>query len=331
MGNLFGGSTKTTSSNTSTTSLNSTQQGYLDNIFSQALNNYNTTTSTPYYTGETYAAMTDAQKANLANSSAYATNSLNTANALTSMGASLAGNYQNAQDAIGQYQTAANTDATAANIAAASQYADNPYIADQIDAANRDVSRILNEQTLPGIDRQASAAGSLNSSRAGVAAGIAQRGAADRMADTAATIRGNAYSQGLTLAQQDRQNQLSALSNIIGDYSGLASSGLSALSQGTALGTAANNTITANDAALQADQQGLDTAAFNQWQGQDTRNTTALNNLYSIIGANNWGSTTTSTGDSTSSQSGGILSSLAGLATGGLGIASGLGWKPLSK
>lgn len=330
MGNLFGGSTKTTSSNTSTTSLNSTQQGYLDNIFSDAANNYANTTSTPYYTGETYAGMTDQQKSDLAASSANAQNSVSTGNALSSLGTGLLGNYQNTQDAISAYQSAANGNTTQANINAAAQYADNPYLSAQIDAANRDVSRTLNEQTLPTIDRNASAAGGLNSSRAGVAAGIAQRGAADQMADTAATLRGNAYSQGLTLAQQDNTNKLNALNNIIGDYSGLASQGLTALNDGTTLSNNAYNTINSNNSALQADQQGKDTAAFNQWQGQDTRDTQALQNLYNIIGANNWGSTTTSTGTGTTSQSGGVLSGLLGAATGGLGIASGLGWKPLS-
>jgi hypothetical protein len=227
------------------------------------------------------------------------------------------------------YQTAANANTTQSNINAAAQYADNPYLSAQIDAANRDVSRTLNEQTLPTIDRNASAAGALNSSRAGVAAGIAQRGAADQMADTAATLRGNAYSQGLTLAQQDNTNKLNALQNVIGDYSGLASSGLTALNDGATLSNNAYNTINSNNSALQADQQGQDTAAFNQWQGQDTRNQTALQNLYNIIGANNWGSTTTTTGNSTSSQSGGLLSSLLGAAAGGLGLAGDLGWTPL--
>src|SRR3546814_1157695 len=94
--------------------------------------------------------------------------------------------------------------ATTANSKAAQQYADNPHVQGMIDANSRDVVRNLNEETLPGIDRQATATGGINSSRAGVAAGIAQRGAEDRIADISSTIRGDAYNRGLSLAQGDQ-------------------------------------------------------------------------------------------------------------------------------
>src|SRR3546814_11199158 len=87
-------------------------------------------------------------------------------------------------DLLDQFTSLAGENATTANIKAASAYADNPYTQGMIDANSRDVVRNLNEETLPGIDRQATATGGINSSRAGVAAGIARRGADDRDADS---------------------------------------------------------------------------------------------------------------------------------------------------
>jgi hypothetical protein len=70
--------------------------------------------------------MSDQQKSDLAASSANAQNSVSTGNALSSLGTGLLGNYQNTQDAISAYQTAANADTTQSNINAAAQYANNP-------------------------------------------------------------------------------------------------------------------------------------------------------------------------------------------------------------
>lgn len=75
----------------------------------------------------------------------------------------------------------------------------NPYLDAQIDAANRDVSRGLAENDLPGIRAAAMQSGNANSSREGALEAIATRGTGDRMADTAAALRGAAYSQGATL------------------------------------------------------------------------------------------------------------------------------------
>src|SRR3546814_984432 len=60
-----------------------------------------------------------------------------------------------AMDLLDQFTSLAGENATTANIKAASAYADNPYTQGMIDANSRDVVRNLNEETLPGIDRQA--------------------------------------------------------------------------------------------------------------------------------------------------------------------------------
>ena len=85
----------------------------------------------------------------------------------------------------------------------------SPYLDGQIDAANRDVNRNLTENTLPQIRAAAMASGNANSSREGALEAISTRGAADRMADTSAAMRGAAYSQGASLGAQGYNQGLS--------------------------------------------------------------------------------------------------------------------------
>jgi len=79
----------------------------------------------------------------------------------------------------------------------ASRYMNNDVLNGQIDAAGRDVTRNLQENQLTGIASQAAGSGNSGSSRAGVMAGIAARGAGDRIGDIGAQMRGQAYNAGL--------------------------------------------------------------------------------------------------------------------------------------
>ena len=72
-----------------------------------------------------------------------------------------------------------------------------------IDAAMRDDRRQLTEQALPGINMASSGSGNINSSRAGMADAVANRGFADRQADVTADINKNLMGQ--SLDQQNRQ------------------------------------------------------------------------------------------------------------------------------
>lgn len=318
MGGLFSGSSKTSTTSTTNSGPSQFQSPYLTDAFNAAQSNFDSQSALPYYQGETYASLSDSAKQSLQNLQTYASGAgLSTANQLSSLGTSLSGYADKAGSTIDQYLATANQDPTQSNIASASQYADNPYLSAQIDAANRDVSRTLNEQTLPTIDRTAAGTGNINSSRAGVAQGIAERGAADQMADTAATMRGNAYSQGLTLASADRAQQLQALGNAASAYTGLAGTGINALQAGTQAGYGAYNEIANANSALQADQQGKDTAAFNQWQGQDQRQADLLAQYMNIIGGNSWGSSSTSSGTSTQTSTPSLLSAILGAAATG--------------
>ncbi len=152
----------------------------------------------------------------------------------------------------------------------------NPFLEGQIDAASRDVVRNLNENQLTG--NAAMAAGTMNSgsSRRAVMDAIAQRGAADRVADIGSTMRGAAYSQGLGLANDTAlANQSAALgTNILN--AGLMGQGAQlnySLGQagqqgiGQAYDTALSNSqqqLDAGNYLRQYQQQLLDTAYSNQ-------------------------------------------------------------------
>ena len=86
------------------------------------------------------------------------------------------------------------------------------------DAALRDSTRMLTQNTLPGINRAASASGNANSSRAGVADAIAMRDYNDRAADTAAGIRSNLVNQSLAQQQRDFANAMAANQGLAGAF-----------------------------------------------------------------------------------------------------------------
>ena len=192
-----------------------------------------------------------------------------------------------------------------------------------IDANSRDVVRNLNEERLPGIDRQATATGGINSSRAGVAAGIAQRGAEDRIADISSTIRGDAYNRGLSLAQGDRAAQLGALSTSAGLASNLTGQGIGAMTAGNDMTMGAFDKMTQAGMIDQADRQGQMDADFEKWQGMDQRDWDLLNRYYSIVGGNQWGSSGTSSGTSKTKSGGNIFGQLMGAAVASAGAFTG--------
>ena len=116
----------------------------------------------------------------------------------------------NAQGIFNQF----SGDPTQQILANANQYANNPFVDGLISASSRDVVRNLYENQLPGIDRAATGAGNLNSTRAGVESAIASRGAADRLADMSSEIRSKFFGQGLDASRaqynQNLQNMLQA-------------------------------------------------------------------------------------------------------------------------
>lgn len=288
------------------------QQPYLQDAMSQAQQIYDQQKgqNTPGYTGDFYAApqpgMVSAFQNALSSTQSTGAQAVqgqaNTGNALTGMGTAGTG------AAMGGLFNFASQDPTQSNIASASQYAANPYMDSVVDAATRDATRGFNEQTMPGIDRAAAATGNTNSTRTGVAQGIAERGLQDTIADTSANLRGSAYSDGLQLAQQGQNNTLQALMGAGNLAGGASATGVGAL--GSAVQSNQTNTDTANLAStiLQGyDQQGIDNT-LQQIQYQQALPWQNLQNYWSVVGDKSWGGTTTSTGSQQTNPS--LMSSL---------------------
>jgi hypothetical protein len=162
------------------------------------------------------------------------------------------------------------------NYAALAGAVNNPWLDGQIDAASRDVVRNLNENQLTGNAAMAAGTGNSGSSRRAVMDAIAVRGTADRVADIGSTMRGQAYSQGLglanttALANQNAMLGTNALNaNLMGQGAQLNYNIGQAGSTGLrdAYGTGANNAGMVNDTGAmlrQYQQQLLDTNYSNQ-------------------------------------------------------------------
>jgi hypothetical protein len=325
---LFGGTKTTTTDSKVDMGPSTFQRPYLDQSFGDAQRLYQGTKSSPYYQGDTYAGMSPEAKAALDAMKGFATGTgLETANTLTGIGNSLTGYSARSGAMIDDYLGLANEDSVTSNMAAAAKYADNPYLDAQIDANSRDVTRNLSESILPGIDRSASAGGNINSSRAGVAAGIARRGAEDRIADISAQLRGDAWNRGLTLAQQDRATKMDAYGKAADAYGELGRTGMDALTAGANAGYGAYDRINAANALEQSDRQGYLDEDFQKWQGEDARAWDILNRYNSIVAGQQWGQAGTTT-EKKVEPTGGLLGGLIGGITSLAGAAGSLGFKP---
>lgn len=309
MGSLFGGTKKTTTTDQGPWK---DQQPYVKDALAQSQNLFNAKSGTAAYAGDTYA-NANALTTNAANDTGVYANGAGkaAADATTLSGMGMLGQTGNYMDSLGAYGAAAGADNTASNIKNAGMYADNPYLSGQIDAATRDVGRNLYENTMPGIDRAAVGSGNINSSRAGVAEGIAMRGAQDQAGDIAANMRGNAYNQGITTAANDAQFRTNSMGQASNNYGNAVQAGAANTAQG--VNTTYQNLGKSGLAGgvLQADEQGQLTADQNQWNANDTRQQQLLNNYYGTIGANNWGNSGTTTEETKSNP--GIFGAAMGL------------------
>ena len=92
-------------------------------------------------------------------------------------------------------------------------YYNSAPVQQQQQSADALINQTLQEQTLPGLNQQASMGGSLNSSRAGMAEAMANQGAALAMGQTNANIAGNAFNTALgTAASQNTAANNAAIS-----------------------------------------------------------------------------------------------------------------------
>ena len=127
-----------------------------------------------------------------------------------------------------------------------------------VNAAMRDDRRNLEENTLTGIDLNASNSGNINSSRAGVATAVANRGYDDRRADVSAQVQDSLRTQSLNQQNTQFTDQGNALSNAGQANQGIASAyntGMNTLGEGANFGMNAGNTLQGYDQAAMTDAQ----------------------------------------------------------------------------
>ena len=158
----------------------------------------------------------------------------------------------------------------------AARFANNPYLDSQIQAAMGDVSRGLWENQMPGIAAYAGGSGNLGSSRRGVLESSAIRDASSRAANIATQMRGNAYGQGLSYANQmaqqnaalnmqNRQNQMNAANQM----TGMANMGANLMNQGQNMWGQQNQWLgNVGQQQFQHQQTGMDIARNDHYLGQ---------------------------------------------------------------
>lgn len=196
---------------------------------------------------------------------------------------------------------------TESNIAAANQYADNPAIGGMVDAAMRDSVRNASESVLPALARQSAAGGNLNSSRTAISQGLVQRGLADQAGDISAGLRGNAYSQGLNLAQQGSQFNDTAILDALKSGgalgSGASGMGLGALQSAMGQQGTLFDMANAGGAGIRAGQQaGIDNAKMMSEYASGAP-FDLLAKYFGIVGNTGYGSQTTGTQTGTKTSS----------------------------
>jgi hypothetical protein len=325
------GGSKSSGGGTTTTSSSSApwqpQQEYLTSGFKDARTALDNALANPVYQGQRVAGLNPFQTmgantlGNFSQQNAFlADQALNASNSLLQPGANF-GN--NAQNIFNQF---AGMDPTQQILGTAAQYANNPYIDGMIDASGRDVTRQLNEQTLPSLNRQFSGTGNTNSTRAGVQSAIAERGAADRLADMSSNIRGQFFGKGLEQGQsqfnQNLQNSLAANQGLLDSFR----TGMGGLTNAQGLASGFFDQSNAAGGMFQNQEQRELAAAMDQFNETNRNPLDFINSYMQAVGGNYGG---TSTGTSTAPKvGGGFLGGLTGAlggAMGGLGMASSLG------
>ena len=171
---------------------------YIQDMYSKGQDALNNQLDAGYYGGPTYAGLNNMQTGAIDQQYNFGQNAFGMGNALMNQGQNFGQNYQNLFNQAGQDQ-----------IGNAINYANNNS-QPLVDAALRDSTRNLQENTLTSIGLGASGSGNTNSSRAGVAEAIAGRDYADRAADTSAGIRDRLAKDYLTQNQNQFANQMNA-------------------------------------------------------------------------------------------------------------------------
>jgi hypothetical protein len=191
------------------------------------------------------------------------------------------------------------TNNTGSLVDAAKAYVSGQDIPAQVKAAMQGATEQARDVTMPGIEQNAALTGNTNSSRTGIAQGIVQRGLAENAENLSGTLSSQAFQNGLTLAQQQAQN------NNVDKLTGLNSQGAVGTAAAGAGNTAGNSSVqnmitqlssaATGGAGLTAGQQAQLDNALKQYQSGVSAPFAPLSQLMQIIGGN-YGQTTTGSG-----------------------------------
>lgn len=295
-----------TTSNSSQTNPWSVQEGYLKQIFGQAQSAYDKANANAANAPTNFVAQFDPSLIGVYNKMIGYANDPTAANAATNAGINLSNTgttgVQGALSGLSNFQPQGNASSIAAD---AATLASNPYTSGMVTAAMRDATRAANEAVLPQISRNAALSGNTDSTRTAIQQGIVQRGLAEKAADVSANLQGSAYNQGIqTAAGLNTTNNAQRLQALQSQ----GSIGNSAAATGAGSLTSGNNILQSLMNMGMVGGQGLTSGAQanldNQLQAYNFGQTspwTALNNYYGIVGANNWGSSSTETGSTNTS------------------------------
>jgi hypothetical protein len=168
--------------------------------------------------------------------------------------------------------------------AAATQFANGQNIGAQTDAAMQQAREQVRDVALPGIAQNAAGSGNSDSSRSGIAQGLVERSLAENTQNTYNSLYGQAYGNGLNLAQtqanNNNTNNLNAANSAAGQGTNAANAG------SNVYGGALNNTGTANN---------INQGNYNNGVGNAY---SALQQYMNLIGGTNWGTKTSTSGSS---------------------------------
>ena len=227
---------------------------YVDNNLKGSEGALNNVLGAGAYQGQTYAGPNAFQTGTANTMGTYGQNMMNSGNAM--MGNS-AGFGNNANNMYGQYQGMVNNAQQQDRLGNAINYA-NQNTGSLLDTAMRDDRRNLQENTLTGIDMAASGSGNMNSSRAGIAEAVANRGYDDRRADMASNIQNSLIDRSLNTQNQAFADQQNALSGAMGANTGISNAytmGMNTMGQGANFGMNAGNSLQGYDQAQLNDMQ----------------------------------------------------------------------------
>lgn len=273
------------------------QQPYLLNSFSEAQKTYDASKDQPGYTGDMVAGYGAGDSAGIKSIGDWAQSTGQTGvNTQMAGGTNLFNQGATGMGEVDQgLKDFGAKDWTANHLDNAAKYAGNPFMQQMIDASTADAKRTFSEETMRGIDQNAAMTGNMNSTRSGIAAGVAQRGLADFTGNTSATMRGAAWDKGLDMSQGDQGMILQSLMGR-GDITGnMVQAGQGAMDSAFAneAGLMGLNASVAemNKANTQA---GLDNSMA-KTEYADNKDWNNLNQYYGIVGDKLWGNQTTGT------------------------------------